>query len=279
MSSYNINTGNQLITTGKPLVMGILNATPDSFFEGSRCMTENLIENRIKQIIDEGGSIIDIGAYSSRPDAQHIDTKEEWRRLETALRILRDQYPDVITSVDTFRSEIAKRAVEEYGVNMINDISGGEMDRSMFATIGELKVPYIMMHMKGTPQTMQQHCDYKDLFQDIALYFSAKIEQLRELGVNDIIIDPGFGFSKTLEQNYELLAKLEHFSIFEHPILVGVSRKSMIYKLLDIKPEEALNGTSVIHTVALRKGADILRVHDVKEAVQCVEITEMIKRY
>lgn len=279
MSSYNINTGNQLITTGKPLVMGILNATPDSFFEGSRCMTENLIENRIKQIIDEGGSIIDIGAYSSRPDAQHIDTKEEWRRLETALRILRDQYPDVITSVDTFRSEIAKRAVEEYGVNMINDISGGEMDRSMFATIGELKVPYIMMHMKGTPQTMQQHCDYNDLFQDIALYFSEKIEQLRELGVNDIIIDPGFGFSKTLEQNYELLAKLEHFSIFEHPILVGVSRKSMIYKLLDIKPEEALNGTSVIHTVALRKGADILRVHDVKEAVQCVEITEMIKRY
>lgn len=279
MSSYNINTGNQLITTGKPLVMGILNATPDSFFEGSRCMTENLIENRIKQIIDEGGSIIDIGAYSSRPDAQHIDTKEEWRRLETALRILRNQYPDVITSVDTFRSEIAKRAVEEYGVNMINDISGGEMDRSMFATIGELKVPYIMMHMKGTPQTMQQHCDYNDLFQDIALYFSGKIEQLRELGVNDIIIDPGFGFSKTLEQNYELLAKLEHFSIFEHPILVGVSRKSMIYKLLDIKPEEALNGTSVIHTVALRKGADILRVHDVKEAVQCVEITEMIKRY
>lgn len=279
MSSYNINTGNQLITTGKPLVMGILNATPDSFFEGSRCMTENLIENRIKQIIDEGGSIIDIGAYSSRPDAQHIDTKEEWRRLETALRILRDQYPDVITSVDTFRSEIAKRAVEEYGVNMINDISGGEMDRSMFATIGELKVPYIMMHMKGTPQTMQQHCDYNELFQDIALYFSAKIEQLRELGVNDIIIDPGFGFSKTLEQNYELLAKLEHFSIFEHPILVGVSRKSMIYKLLGIKPEEALNGTSVIHTVALRKGADILRVHDVKEAVQCVEITEMIKRY
>lgn len=279
MSSYNINTGNQLITTGKPLVMGILNATPDSFFEGSRCMTENLIENRIKQIIDEGGSIIDIGAYSSRPDAQHIDTKEEWRRLETALRILRDQYPDVITSVDTFRSEIAKRAVEEYGVNMINDISGGEMDRSMFATIGELKVPYIMMHMKGTPQTMQQHCDYNDLFQDIALYFSGKIEQLRELGVNDIIIDPGFGFSKTLEQNYELLAKLEHFSIFEHPILVGVSRKSMIYKLLGIKPEEALNGTSVIHTVALRKGADILRVHDVKEAVQCVEITEMIKRY
>lgn len=279
MSSYNINTGNQLITTGKPLIMGILNATPDSFFEGSRCMTENLIENRIKQIIDEGGSIIDIGAYSSRPDAQHIDTKEEWRRLETALRILRDQYPDVITSVDTFRSEIAKRAVEEYGVNMINDISGGEMDRSMFATIGELKVPYIMMHMKGTPQTMQQHCDYNDLFQDIALYFSGKIEQLRELGVNDIIIDPGFGFSKTLEQNYELLAKLEHFSIFEHPILVGVSRKSMIYKLLDIKPEEALNGTSVIHTVALRKGADILRVHDVKEAVQCVEITEMIKRY
>lgn len=279
MSSYNINTGNQLITTGKPLVMGILNATPDSFFEGSRCMTENLIENRIKQIIDEGGSIIDIGAYSSRPDAQHIDTKEEWRRLETALRILRDQYPDVITSVDTFRSEIAKRAVEEYGVNMINDISGGEMDRSMFATIGELKVPYIMMHMKGTPQTMQQHCDYNDLFQDIALYFSGKIEQLREVGVNDIIIDPGFGFSKTLEQNYELLAKLEHFSIFEHPILVGVSRKSMIYKLLGIKPEEALNGTSVIHTVALRKGADILRVHDVKEAVQCVEITEMIKRY
>lgn len=279
MSSYNINTGNQLITTGKPLVMGILNATPDSFFEGSRCMTENLIENRIKQIIDEGGSIIDIGAYSSRPDAQHIDTKEEWRRLETALRILRDQYPDVITSVDTFRSEIAKRAVEEYGVNMVNDISGGEMDRSMFATIGELKVPYIMMHMKGTPQTMQQHCDYNDLFQDIALYFSGKIEQLRELGVNDIIIDPGFGFSKTLEQNYELLAKLEHFSIFEHPILVGVSRKSMIYKLLDIKPEEALNGTSIIHTVALRKGADILRVHDVKEAVQCVEITEMIKRY
>ncbi len=279
MSSYNINTGNQLITTGKPLVMGILNATPDSFFEGSRCMTENLIENRIKQIIDEGGSIIDIGAYSSRPDAQHIDTKEEWRRLETALRILRDQYPDVITSVDTFRSEIAKRAVEEYGVNMINDISGGEMDRSMFATIGELKVPYIMMHMKGTPQTKQQHCDYNDLFQDIALYFSGKIEQLRELGVNDIIIDPGFGFSKTLEQNYELLAKLEHFSIFEHPILVGVSRKSMIYKLLGIKPEEALNGTSVIHTVALRKGADILRVHDVKEAVQCVEITEMIKRY
>lgn len=279
MSVFSINIGNQLITTEKPLIMGILNATPDSFFEGSRCMTENLIENRIKQILDEGASIIDIGAYSSRPDARHIDEKEEWRRLETALQVLRDKYPEAITSVDTFRSGIAKRAVEEYGVNIINDISGGEMDESMFKTIGELKVPYIMMHMRGTPQTMQQNCEYTNLFQDIALYFSRKIEQLRELGVNDIILDPGFGFSKTLEQNYELLAELEHFRIFEHPVLVGVSRKSMIYKLLHTTPAEALNGTTAIHTIALGKGADILRVHDVKEAVECVKITEMVKRY
>lgn len=276
MPYSSLNLGGKLIHFDTPKVMGILNATPDSFFEGSRCTTEKEIENRIIEIIDQGADIIDVGAYSSRPDSVDISPDEEWSRLETALRILRDKYPQAIVSVDTFRSQIARKAVSEYGVQMINDISGGELDREMFQAVADLNCAYIMMHMKGTPQTMQQYCHYTDLFQDICHYFVEKLDRLRELGVANVVLDPGFGFSKTMDQNYELMSIMEHFSILGKPLLVGISRKSMIYKFLNINPEESLNGTTVLNTVAVQKGADILRVHDVKEAVKLVKITQKL---
>lgn len=261
----------------KPQVMGILNVTPDSFFSGSRKQTEEEIITRVHQIIDEGASIIDIGAYSSRPNAENISSEEELKRLRTGLEIINKQYPDAIVSVDTFRADVAAVCVEEYGVAIINDISAGEMDRRMFETVARLKVPYIMMHMQGTPQSMQQQPYYENLIKEVFLYFAKKVDQLHSLGVKDIILDPGFGFGKTLEHNYELLNYLEDFRIFELPLLVGVSRKSMIYRLLGTTPEEALNGTTVLDTIALIKGADILRVHDVKEAVEAVKIVGKMK--
>lgn len=276
MKHQTLNIKGELISLEEPLVMGILNVTPDSFYEGSRKQTETDIRNRIEEILQEGGRIIDLGGYSSRPDAQDVSPEEEMERLCLALRILRDEYPKAMVSVDTFRADIARRCVEEYGAAIINDISGGELDAAMFPAIADLHIPYIIMHMRGTPKTMQQHCDYQNLTADILLYFSKKIEQLHLMGVNDVIIDPGFGFSKTLEQNYELMRHLADFSLFEKPLLVGISRKSMIYKLLGGTPTESLNGTTVLNTYALLNGANILRVHDVKAAVEAVRIFKQL---
>jgi len=267
-----INLKGKLHELSIPIVMGIVNVTPDSFFEDSRFVSEKKIAERTEQILMEGGSVIDLGAYSSRPDAEHISEEEEWNRLEFALHIIRKTAPEAAISVDTFRSEIAKRAVGEFGVAMINDISGGEMDDKMFETISKLGVPYVLMHMKGTPQTMQHNCNYDNMIQEIVLYFSRKVEALRKLGVCDIILDPGFGFSKTVDQNYELLHYLSDLCIFNLPILVGLSRKSMIYKTLHNTPEQCLNGTTVLNTLSVMGGANILRVHDVKEAVETIKL-------
>ncbi|MBR4645126.1 MAG: dihydropteroate synthase [Bacteroidaceae bacterium] len=273
---YTINVGGKLMDLSNPHVMGILNITPDSFYSESRKNSKAEIEERVKAILAEGGSIIDIGAYSSRPGADNISTEEEMRRLRGALQILRNVAPDAVVSVDTFRADVAKMCVEEYGVQIINDISGGELDPKMFEMVAALGVPYILMHMKGNPQTMQQEPHYDDLMTEMLQYFGSKVQQLHELGVKDIILDPGFGFAKTLEHNYELMNRMQDLQVLGLPILAGVSRKSMIYKLLGGVPEGALNGTSVLNTLALLKGASILRVHDVKEAVEVVQIIKKV---
>lgn len=272
-----INVNGTLLDLSTPCVMGILNVTPDSFYAGSRMQTEVEIARRVEQIVTEGAGIIDIGAYSSRPNADNVSAREEMERLRTGLSVLRRVKPDAVVSVDTFRADVARMCVEEYGVAIINDIAAGEMDEEMFHTVAELNVPYIMMHMQGTPQDMQQHPHYDNLLKEVLQYFARKVQQLRDLGVKDIILDPGFGFGKTLEHNYELLNHLEEFRIFELPLLVGVSRKSMIYRLLGTTPQESLNGTTVIDTICLLKGADILRVHDVKEAVETIRIVEAMR--
>lgn len=272
-----INVNGSLLDLSQPRVMGILNVTPDSFYAGSRTQTEAEIVRRVKQIVSEGAAIIDIGAYSSRPNADNVSAREEMERLRMGLKILFEIQPDAVVSVDTFRADVARMCVEEYGVAIINDIAAGEMDANMFHTVAALNVPYIMMHMQGTPQSMQQHPHYDNLLKEVFLYFARKVQQLRDLGVKDIILDPGFGFGKTMEHNYELLSHLEEFRIFELPLLVGVSRKSMIYRLLDITPQEALNGTTVLDTICLLKGADIIRVHDVKEAVETVRIVQAMR--
>ena len=272
-----INVNGSLLDLSQPRVMGILNVTHDSFYAGSRTQTEAEIVRRVRQIVSEGAAIIDIGAYSSRPNADNVSSREEMERLRMGLKILFEIQPDAVVSVDTFRADVARMCVEEYGVAIINDIAAGEMDTDMFHTVAALNVPYIMMHMQGTPQSMQQHPHYDNLLKEVFLYFARKVQQLRDLGVKDIILDPGFGFGKTMEHNYELLSHLEEFRIFELPLLVGVSRKSMIYRLLDITPQEALNGTTVLDTICLLKGADILRVHDVKEAVETVRIVQAMR--
>ena len=272
-----INVNGSLLDLSQPRVMGILNVTPDSFYAGSRTQTEAEIVRRVRQIVSEGAAIIDIGAYSSRPNADNVSSREEMERLRMGLKILFEIQPDAVVSVDTFRADVARMCVEEYGVAIINDIAAGEMDTDMFHTVAALNVPYIMMHMQGTPQSMQQHPHYDNLLKEVFLYFARKVQQLRDLGVKDIILDPGFGFGKTMEHNYELLSHLEEFRIFELPLLVGVSRKSMIYRLLDITPQEALNGTTVLDTICLLKGADILRVHDVKDAVETVRIVQAMR--
>lgn len=277
MSNKTLNIKGTLMPLDKPLVMGILNVTPDSFYAGSRKQTEMDIEKRICEILAEGGSLIDIGGYSSRQDASEVSSDEEMRRLEIALRILNEHYSNIPVSVDTFRAEIARRCVEEYGVALINDISGGELDPEMFQTVADMRVPYIMMHMRGTPKTMQSLTDYTDMIGEITLYFAKKVRQLRLMGVNDIILDPGFGFSKTLEQNYQLMNHLADFKTFELPLLIGVSRKSMIYKLLGGTPADSLNGTTVLNTYALLHGADILRVHDVRAAVEAVRLLSALQ--
>lgn len=274
---YSINVNGKLIDLAEPQVMGILNVTPDSFYSGSRKQTEEDIRNKVKQIIDEGGQMIDIGAYSSRSGADDVSTQEEMARLRHGMKIVNEMAPDMPVSVDTFRADVAKMCVEELGVGIINDISGGELDKRMFETVARLGVPYILMHMKGTPQTMQQAPHYDDLMKEIMLYFAEKIQKLRDLGQKDIILDPGYGFAKTIEHNYELLAHQEMLHVFELPLLVGISRKSMIFRLLGSSPEESLNGTSVLNTIALQKGASILRVHDVKECVEVVKIVKMME--
>lgn len=272
-----INVNGDLMDLSEPQVMGILNVTPDSFFATSRKQTESAIRSRAQQILAEGGTIIDIGAYSSRHDAKHITPQEEMERLRFGLQIINETIDKPIISVDTFRADVARMCVEEFGVAMINDIAAGEMDSKMFATVAELNVPYIMMHMQGTPQTMQKNPHYDNLLKEMIEYFARKVGELQQLGVKDIILDPGFGFGKTVTHNYELLAGLGEFQLFELPILIGVSRKSMIYKLLGTSAEEALNGTSVIHALSLERGANILRVHDVKEAVEVIRIVNKMK--
>lgn len=273
-----IRVNGQLMDLSTPKVMGILNVTPDSFYAGSRKETTSDIVNRVEQIITEGADMIDIGAYSSRPNAEHVSTKEEMARLRKGLEAIREVAPEAIVSVDTFRADVASMCVEEYGVALINDISGGQMDERMFDTVARLDVPYIMMHMQGTPQNMQQHIHYDHIRMEIMQYFALRVQDLHARGVKDIIIDPGFGFGKTLAHNYELFKHLEDFKLFEQPLLVGISRKSMIYKLLDSSPEEALNGTTVLNTIALTKGVDILRVHDVKACVEAVRIFNQMNK-
>lgn len=287
--SYNINVKGRLIDLGEPQVMGILNVTPDSFYSGSRKQTDEDITERVRQIIDEGGTMIDIGAYSSRPGADNVSEQEEMQRLSHGMRLLRAVSPDIPVSVDTFRASVAKMAVEELGADIINDISGGELDKDMMATVAKLQVPYILMHMKVqsdskadnssfSRQNMQQTPHYDHLMKEIMMYFAEKVQRLRDLGQKDIILDPGFGFSKTLEHNYELLCHMEELQLFNLPVLSGISRKSMIYKLLGTSPDEALNGTTVLNTISLQKGASILRVHDVREAVETVRIVQAMRQ-
>ena len=255
----------------EPQVMGILNVTPDSFFATSRCRSEEEIRQRVCQIRQEGATMVDIGAYSSRPGAEDVSKDEELRRLLPAIDIVREEWPEAIISVDTFRAEVARRAVEA-GADIINDISGGEMDPEMFSAVADMHVPYILMHMQGTPRDMQKAPHYDNLMCEVFRSLGERVELLHEMGVADVILDPGFGFGKTLPQNYEMMARLGEFRLLESPILVGVSRKSMVYRLLDTTPEESLNGTTVLNTIALMNGASILRVHDVKEAVEAVKI-------
>lgn len=276
INKYTLNCNKKLISIDKPIIMGILNATPDSFYKASRVTQSGEVLKRAQQIIAQGGEIIDIGAYSSRLGADNITAEQEWARLEPVLATVRDNFNDVLISLDTFRADIAYKAYQKYNIDIINDISAGEIDPEMFNVAAQIKVPYILMHMQGTPKNMQQNTVYNNMVQDIFMFFAKKIEQLTTLGVNDIIIDPGFGFSKTVDQNYELLKRLTEFSIFELPVLAGFSRKSMIYKVLNTNADNALNGTTVLNTMALERGAKILRVHDVKEAFETIELFEKL---
>ena len=273
---YSLNIGGQLIELAHPIVMGILNATPDSFYSASRVESERDIAERALQIIAEGGKIIDVGAYSTRPGADEVSQEAEMERLRFALEVIAKVAPEAFISIDTFRADVARMCVEEYGAHIINDISGGTMDRRMFRTVAHLGVPYILTHIQGTPQTMQQHCQYEDLIADVMLYFSQRVNDLRALGAKDIILDPGFGFGKDLKQNYALMHHLDDFSEFDLPLLVGVSRKSMIHQLLGVTPAESLTGTIALQTVALTKGANIIRAHDVREAVQSIRIVQAV---
>lgn len=272
-----LNLRGRLLELREPQIMGILNVTPDSFFSESRTPDEEHIAQRVKQMMNDGADMIDIGGYSSRPGADDVSTEEEMNRLRRGLRIIRKLYPDVPVSVDTFRADVARMCIEEEGADIINDISGGMMDRQMFRTVAQLHVPYIMMHMQGTPESMQLAPHYDNLRQEVMLYFAERIDRLCQMGAKDIIVDPGFGFGKTMEHNYELMAHLEDFHVFGLPLLVGISRKSMIYKLLGGTPQTSLNGTTVLNTIALTKGAHILRVHDVKEAAEAKRIVGMCK--
>lgn len=266
-----LNCGGKLLSLDPPIVMGILNLTPDSFFDGGQYESKNDILAKAEKMLSEGADILDLGAMSSRPGADEISEQEELDRLLPAIEAILKKFPDSTISVDTYRSQVARQAITA-GATMINDISGGQLDDQMFETVGELGVPYVLMHMKGTPQNMQKNPVYEDVALEVLDFFIEKTQQLRSYGAKDIILDPGFGFGKTIDHNYELLRKLHVFKILDWPILAGISRKSMIYKFLETTPQKALNGTSVLHYEALQQGAKILRVHDVKEAKETVKL-------
>jgi dihydropteroate synthase len=269
-----LNAGGRLIDLSSPKVMGVINLTPDSFFAGSRKQGIDEALQQAGKMMDEGAVILDIGAYSSRPGADDISIQEETDRLLPVIEAIAERFPDAVLSIDTFRSKVAEAAIKA-GAHIINDISAGQLDDDMFATIARLQVPYILMHMKGTPKTMNQMAHYTDVFAEVYDYFADRYQQLKQLGVHDVIIDPGFGFAKKTEHSYALMHRLQDFNMLQLPLLVGVSRKTMIYKPLGVTAEEALNGTTILNTIALTKGANILRVHDVKEAVEAVKIWEM----
>jgi dihydropteroate synthase len=273
-SKKTINCNGSLINFEIPKIMGILNITPDSFYDGGKYTNLSEIKLQIDQLFENGADIIDIGAYSSRPGATPISPDEEMDRLKPVLELINKFYSNKIFSIDTFRAEVASWAVKNYGIAIVNDISAGDMDANMFETIAQLQIPYVIMHMQGTPENMQENPKYNNIVEDIIKYFSKKLEKLKKLGIHDIILDPGFGFGKTIDHNYQILNNLNEFKIFSLPILAGLSRKSMIYKYLNCNPELALNGTTVLNTIALTKGADILRVHDALEAKQTIQLFE-----
>lgn len=270
-----INCKGQLIDLSIPKVMGILNVTPNSFFDGGKYKNEDEIISQVDKMLSEGATFIDIGAYSSKPSAEFVTEQEEVDRIVPAIELILKHFPLALLSIDTFRAEVAKASIES-GAAIINDIAAGGLDDKMFEVIAHYNVPYIMMHMRGNPQTMQSLTQYEDIVKEMMFYFSEKVKKARSLGINDLILDPGFGFAKTTEQNFEVLQKMELFNLLELPVLAGVSRKSMIYKTLDSTAQEALNGTTVINTIALTKGAKILRVHDVKEAMECITLVNKL---
>lgn len=278
MNHLSINIKGSLHHFHKPWVMGILNVTPDSFFAESRTIETDDIRRRIDDLISQGADIIDIGGYSSRPGAPEVSADVEYSRLARGLEAIRKYHPDTLISVDTFRADVARRCVSDWEADIINDISGGNLDAEMWPTVAELQVPYILMHMRGTPSSMQSLCDYNDVTADVIRDLAFKIDAMHQLGIADIIVDPGFGFAKDINQNYQLMAELDQFKQLNAPLLVGISRKSMIYRPLDITPQTAINGTTVLNTFALLHGANILRVHDVKEAVEAVKIIDLIKQ-
>ncbi|MFA6483620.1 MAG: dihydropteroate synthase [Bacteroidales bacterium] len=269
-----IRLGKKLLSIGKPLIMGIINVTPDSFYDGGMYQTGEMVRMKAGRLLEEGAAIIDIGACSTRPGSVEPDESTERNRLDEALSVMRTNYPEAIVSVDTYRSGIAEWAVREHGVQMINDVSGGNQDPHMFDIIGKLRVAYVLMHMQGIPRNMQDSPRYTDVVAEISGFFSSRIKELTDRGASDIILDPGFGFGKTLNHNYELLSRLDEFRMFERPLLVGLSRKSMIYSVIRGVPESSLNGTTALNTVALLKSADILRVHDVKQAQECIQLVD-----
>lgn len=273
-----INIKGRLLDFRRPLVMGIVNVTPDSFFSGSRTFTPATIEERVSRLINEGADILDVGAYSTRPGADDVSPAEEWRRLDEGLGIIRDKFPDAVISIDTFRADVARDCIEKWGADIINDISGGTLDSELWQTVAELDVPYVLMHMRGNPASMQSMTEYADVTADVISDLAFKLDRLRLLGVKDVIIDPGFGFAKTIDQNFSLLASLIKFKELGCPVLAGLSRKSMIWKSLSIIPEESLGGTIALNMAALLNGASILRVHDVKAAVETRELYSLLKK-
>lgn len=277
LKKKSINCDGKIVNLDEPLVMGILNATPDSFFDGGKHTDEKNIIAFVKQQLADGAAIIDVGGYSSKPEAAEVSEKEELNRVIPVIRLLKQEFKDIVISIDTFRSQVAQEAVK-HGATIINDIAAGELDNKMFDVVAELNVSYIMMHMQGTPQTMQKNPTYRNVTKEVMNYFAEKVNVLHQKGVNDIILDPGFGFGKTLEHNYQLLKELNYLNWFELPILVGLSRKSMITKALNISSIEALNGTTILNTLALTKGANILRVHDVKEADEVVKLFKLMEK-
>jgi dihydropteroate synthase len=275
-SNKTLNIGGRLVQLDTPKIMGILNVTPDSFFDGGKYVSEKAILLHVEKMLQEGADFIDVGGYSSRPGAEDLDLNEEAERSIGTIKLIIKKFPQCIISIDTFRTEIARQAIEE-GALMVNDISGGDLDKGMFELVAKRKVPYIIMHMRGTPQTMKSLTTYDNMLKEITVYFSDKITRLRQLGVIDVLIDPGFGFAKTVAQNFELLKQLEYLQVLEKPLVIGLSRKSMIWRTLETDAENALNGTTVLNTIALIKGASILRIHDVKQAVEAVKLTNFVK--